>query len=117
MSLHLNATLNGLTTKLLNYANLTVLDTTGITNNLVRFASPPFMFVRLPRPDPRSAGEHGRLSTKPLYLNAPHHQHPEQRHPRLGTLCGLDHGRHGLLRDRKASEPVARPRPVRAFLN
>ena len=35
MALHLNATLNGLGTKLLNYANLTVLPTTGVTNNIV----------------------------------------------------------------------------------
>ncbi|KAI5474806.1 pre-rrna processing protein [Pseudohyphozyma bogoriensis] len=34
MAIHLNATLNGLTTKLLNYANLTVLTTTGVTNDL-----------------------------------------------------------------------------------
>ncbi|KAM0750211.1 hypothetical protein T439DRAFT_247618 [Meredithblackwellia eburnea MCA 4105] len=34
MAIHLNATLNGLTTKLLNYANLTVLTTTGVTNNI-----------------------------------------------------------------------------------
>ena len=36
MALHLDATLNGLGTKLLNYANLTVLPTTGVTNNTVR---------------------------------------------------------------------------------
>ncbi|GAA6063179.1 hypothetical protein JCM10212_003114 [Sporobolomyces blumeae] len=33
MAIHLNATLPGLTTKLLNYANLTVLPTTGVTND------------------------------------------------------------------------------------
>ncbi|BGP22157.1 pre-rRNA processing protein [Rhodotorula toruloides] len=33
MALHLNATLPGLKTKLLNYANLTVLPTTGVTND------------------------------------------------------------------------------------
>lgn len=34
MSLHLNATLVGLSKKLLNYANVTVLPTTGVTNDL-----------------------------------------------------------------------------------
>jgi hypothetical protein len=34
MALHLNATLPGLKTKLLDYANLTVLSTTGRANNL-----------------------------------------------------------------------------------
>ncbi|KAL8277420.1 hypothetical protein RQP46_010142 [Phenoliferia psychrophenolica] len=34
MGVHLNATLNGLATKLLNYANLTVLTTTGVTDNI-----------------------------------------------------------------------------------
>ncbi|KAL8287086.1 hypothetical protein RQP46_004092 [Phenoliferia psychrophenolica] len=34
MALHLNATLKGLGTKLLNYANLTVLPTTGVTNSV-----------------------------------------------------------------------------------
>ncbi|KAL8278093.1 hypothetical protein RQP46_009553 [Phenoliferia psychrophenolica] len=34
MALHLNATLKGLGTKLLNYANLTVLPTTGVNNDL-----------------------------------------------------------------------------------
>lgn len=36
MALHLNATLPGLQSKLLDYANLTVLPTTGRTNNMVR---------------------------------------------------------------------------------
>lgn len=34
MTLHLNATLEGLSTKLLNYANVTVLPTTGVANDL-----------------------------------------------------------------------------------
>ena len=33
-SLHLNATLKGLTSKLVNFANVQILPTTGITNNL-----------------------------------------------------------------------------------
>jgi len=33
MSLHLNATLQGLSSKLLNYANVTILPTTGLANN------------------------------------------------------------------------------------
>lgn len=35
MAIHLNTTLKGLTSKLLNYANLTVLPTTGVTNSVV----------------------------------------------------------------------------------
>jgi len=35
MALHLDATLPGLQTKLLNYANLTVLTSTGVSNDFV----------------------------------------------------------------------------------
>lgn len=44
MALHLNATLPGLGTKLLDYANLTVLPTTGRTNNM---ASSPTAAARI----------------------------------------------------------------------
>lgn len=33
MAIHLNTTLKGLQTKLINYANLTVMPTTGVTDN------------------------------------------------------------------------------------
>lgn len=35
MAIHLNTTLTGLTSKLLNYANLTVLPTTGVSSDMV----------------------------------------------------------------------------------
>lgn len=40
MALHLNATLEGLKTGLLNYANVTILPSTGVANNFVRRCLP-----------------------------------------------------------------------------
>lgn len=69
MALNLNATLQGLTTKLLNYANLTVLDTTGVTNNFVRFSLPPDVDKR--ELTTLIAGELHRLPCEPLHESSP----------------------------------------------
>lgn len=115
MALHLNATLPGLKTKLLNYANVTILDSTGVTSNLVSCRVHVSAVLAIECADPLLAvqGRLARFARQPVLGGSQYQVDHVQRHCLRG-VCWFDRSRHDLRGGWQERQRLAYPWIVRS---